>query len=106
MMEFKKVIVYNVNKAYKKLYDLVLATEIYPNLAKEKGYSERGILENTTEYFERLLKENNIPNNPYVEEVCELVHVNYDTFSCVVLCEDGSFLNKKLGDIKVLKEQE
>ena len=55
--------------------------------------------------FERRLKENNIPNEPYESEVCEMVHVDYDKFTCVLLHEDGSYTQADLSEVKRIMEQ-
>lgn len=55
--------------------------------------------------FEKKLKENNIPNEPYESEVCEMVHVDYDKFTCVLLHEDGSYTQANLSEVKRIMEQ-
>ena len=100
-----KVIIKNKHEAYWEIYDLVNATWKFPNLPKDKGYSEKGFGESMSDYFVRLLRENNIPNKPYKEEVCEMVHVNYDNFSCVVLHDDGSYTKHDLGTVTRIMEK-
>ena len=64
-------------------------------------YHERA--ESLRRQFKEELKERNIPDSEVIPEECEMVHVNYDAFKCVILHKDGTYTQHSLSEVKLIK---
>lgn len=53
--------------------------------------------------FKEELKKRNIPDSETISEECEMVHVNYDAFKCVILHKDGTYTQHSLSEVKLIK---
>jgi hypothetical protein len=53
--------------------------------------------------FEQELLESEIPNSETITEECEMVHINYDAFNCVLLHDDGTYTQHSLSEVKLIK---
>lgn len=53
--------------------------------------------------FEQELLESGIPNSETISEECEMVHVNYNAFNCVLLHDDGTYTQHSLSEIKQIR---
>lgn len=53
--------------------------------------------------FEQELLESGIPNSETLSEECEMVHVNYDAFNCVLLHDDGTYTQHSLSEVKLIR---
>ena len=53
--------------------------------------------------FKEELKKRNIPDSEVISEECEMVHVNYDAFKCVLLHKDGTYTQHILSEVKLIK---
>lgn len=53
--------------------------------------------------FREELKNRNIPDSEFVSEECEMVHINYDVFNCVILHKDGTYTQHSLSEVKLIR---
>ena len=65
------------------------------------SYHERSEL--LIEEFREELKKRNIPDSEFISEECEMVHVNYDAFKCVLLHDDGTYTQHSLSEVKLIR---
>lgn len=67
-----------------------------------KEYSPYHTLVTQEEYIRDKMKKSGIPEELVI--IGEIVHYDYDNFTCVVLAEDGTYHKLSLDQVKVIKD--
>ena len=97
-----KAILVKTNEEYRDL--LYRIQHQHWDILRGEGFPEKDFFETGQEYLTRVLRERQISCLDKTE--CEILHIDYADFGCIVLHNDGTLTKESLRDIRIKKDQD